>query len=57
MTLLDEAVVLNDGNLMPKVGTITADEPSINQAIKSGVLSSWSKNYLAKDQSAGLYAN
>ena len=36
MTLLDEAVVLNDGNLMPKVGTITADEPSINQAIKSG---------------------
>ena len=53
MTLLDEAVVLNDGNLMPKVGTITADETSINQAIKSGVsfngLSSWSKNYLAKD--------
>ena len=36
MSLLDEAVVLNDGSLMPKVGvTVTSDE-DVAKAMKAG---------------------
>ena len=42
MSLLDEAVVLNDGSLMPKVGvTVTSDEvlpPLKSQILKWGLL-------------------
>lgn len=36
MSLLDEAVVLNDGSLMPKVGVIVGDESSIAKAVDAG---------------------
>ena len=35
MTLLDEAVVLNDGSLMPKVGVVVGNKPA-DDAIKAG---------------------
>ena len=34
MTLLDEAVVLNDGSLMPKVGVVVGNKPA-DDAIES----------------------
>lgn len=36
MSLLDEAVVLNDGSLMPKIGVIADDENSVTKAVDAG---------------------
>lgn len=36
MSLLDEAVVLNDGSLMPKVGVIADNEDSVAKAVDAG---------------------
>lgn len=36
MSLLDEAVVLNDGSLMPKVGLIADNEDSVAKAVDAG---------------------
>lgn len=47
MSLLDEAVVLNDGSLMPKIGVSVTDDESVAKATKAGYRL---LNCLANDQ-------
>lgn len=36
MAILDEAVVLNDGSLMPKVGVVSTSDEALAKAVKAG---------------------